>query len=71
MSAVTFSPAPDSYDQGNEQSFRERVRRAIEAAYTRGQDIEVGTGRLILTDTSTGARYSITMHGGVLTETAL
>lgn len=71
MSAVSFTPAPSSYDQGNEQSFRERIRRAIETAFVRGQDIEVGAGRLILTDDVTGTRYKITMHSGTLTETAL
>lgn len=68
---MNFPTAPQAYGQRNEASFRELVKRAVDGCFRHGQDIEVGTGRLILKDTVTGARYSVTMVSGTLTTTAL
>lgn len=67
--SLNIPTAPSDYDKANEASFRDLVRRAINACFTRGQDVEIGAGRLILKDVSTGDRYSITMVGGTITAT--
>jgi hypothetical protein len=68
---MNFAPAPDNYDRRNEGSFRALVKAGLEACFSRGCDIEIGGGRLILKDSVTGARYAVTMVSGVLTTTAL
>lgn len=68
---MNFAPAPDPYDRRNEASFRALVKGAIEGCYRRGQDVEIGTGRLILKDSVTGARYQVAVVSGTLTATAL
>lgn len=70
MSAI-FPPAPQGYERANEVNFRERVRALIDGCFNRGQDVEIGAGRLILKDTVTGTRYNVTMVSGTLTTTAL
>lgn len=51
------------------------VRQIIEQAdsqnHKRNQDVEIGEGRLILTDTVTGTRYSVRVTSGTLGITAL
>lgn len=37
----------------------------------RNRDAEIGAGRLILTDVTTGARYSVFVDSGVLTIAAI
>jgi hypothetical protein len=59
--------APSAYDPKNEASFREIVKRAVDKCFSRGQDVEIGQGRLILTDTATGHRYGVTVVSGVVT----
>jgi len=63
---MTGSPAPDVYSQRNEANWRDHVSRALKAAFKKGGDVEISAGRLILTDTATGARYSVVVTSGVL-----
>lgn len=71
MNLSAFGAARPDYDQANEQSFREAMRKALGMAFARGQDVEIGDGRFILTDTVTSARYALTVASGTLTVTAL
>ena len=71
MNIPAFGAAPRDYDQVNEQAFREAMRRALATAFTKGQDVEIGNGRLIMTDTVTSARYALTVSSGTLTVTAV
>jgi hypothetical protein len=68
---MNFAPAPDNYDRRNEASFRALVKAGLEACFSRGRDVEIGAGRLILKDSVTGARYAVAMVSGVLTTTVL
>jgi hypothetical protein len=68
---MNFAPAPDTYDRRNEASFRALAKAAIEACFSRGRDLEIGAGRLILKDNVSGARYAVSMVSGVLTATLL
>lgn len=66
-----FPPPDGQYDRRNETDFRTLVKQALDQCLRRNQDVEIGNGRLILKDTVTGSRYSVTMVSGVLTTTAL
>jgi hypothetical protein len=68
---MNFAPAPDLYDRRNEASFRALVKGGIDGCFRRGQDVEIGAGRLIVKDSVTGARYAIAVVAGTLTATAL
>ncbi len=67
----TAASAPAAYDPQDQSNFRRSLENWLVRVLLGGQDCEIGQGRLILTDTVTGDRYSITMADGVLTETLL
>ena len=50
---------------------RDSLQRADAENLKRGRDVELGRGRLIVTDEATGLRYALAMTGGVVTWTAL
>jgi hypothetical protein len=65
------APTPD-YDPQNEAQTRATLETEDAGNHKKGKHIEVGAGSyLILTDTVTGARMSLTLASGALTLTAL
>jgi hypothetical protein len=50
---------------------RETLQRADAENLKRGRDVELGRGRLIVTDEATGLRYALSMNAGTVTWTAL
>ena len=68
---MILSNAPDAYDRADQARMRDTVQRADAENLKRGRDVELGRGRLIVTDEATGLRYALTMTGGVATWTAL
>lgn len=68
---MNLPTAPASYAQRWAASVLDILGRAVDQCFKRGQDVEIGVGRLILKDVSTGARYSVTVASGVLTAVAL
>lgn len=64
--------APLVYDQRNEQQTRDELQRNDTQILRRDKDADLPSNvRLVLTDTVTGTRYSVTIVSGVLTLTAL
>lgn len=61
-------PAPgEKYDPTNEAQTRATLEREDARNHKRGEAIEVGAGvPVILTDTVTGSRYSLTVASGSL-----
>lgn len=68
---MSLPTAPAQYEQRNESSFRSQIDNILKAVFRKDRDIEVGVGRLILIDTVTSARYSVTIASGVVTLVAL
>ena len=63
--------APGAYDRVDQTKLRDALQRADGETLKRGRDVELGAGRLILTDTVTGQRYALKMAGGSVSWTAL
>lgn len=60
------------YDSGDQARMRGAIEQADAKNHKNDRDIEVGSGkRVILTDTTNGHRYALTVAAGVLTLTAL
>lgn len=68
---MILSSAPNAYDRADQASLRDAVQRADAANLKRGRDVELGAGRLIITDDVTGQRYALTMSSGAVSWTAL
>lgn len=68
---MILGSAPAAYDRADQAALRETLQRANAENHKRGRDVELGRGRLIVTDEVTGLRYALTMSGGVVTWTAL
>lgn len=68
---MILSSAPGAYDRADQARMRDVLQRADAENLKRGRDVELGRGRLILTDEATGARYALSMTSGVATWTAL
>ena len=68
---MILSSAPTSYDRTDQARMRETIQRADAENLKRGRDVELGRGRLIVTDEATGLRYALSMTAGVVTWTAL
>lgn len=68
---LTLPAPPDVYNLRDQTALRRELESRMVRVLEGGQDCEVGNGRLILTDTVTGSRYSLSMVSGVLTETLL
>ena len=68
---MILSSAPASYDRADQARMRETLQRADTENVKRGRDVELGRGRLIVTDEATGLRYALTLSGGIATWTAL
>lgn len=64
---MNLPPAPASYAQKWAAAVLDILGRAVDQCFRRGQDVEIGGGRLILTDTTSGHRYSVTTVSGTLT----
>lgn len=68
---LTLPPAPAAYDAQDQAAVRRELENRMVTVLESGRDSEIGEGRLILRDTVTGERYSLSMVSGVLTETLL
>ena len=65
-------PQPASqYDRNNEAQTRGALEKEDRRNRKVGTDVEIGNERLILKDTVTGNRYSVTVTSGVLGIVAL
>ena len=65
-------PAPaQTYDRVNEAATRRALEQEDRRNRKTGNDVEIGAERLILKDTVTGVRYSVTVISGVLGIVAL
>ena len=68
---MILGSAPAAYDRADQAALRDALQRADAESLKRGRDVELGRGRLIVTDEATGLRYALAMTGGVVTWTAL
>lgn len=68
---LTLPTPPETYDARDQVAVRNELENRMTRVLEGGQDCEIGAGRLILLDTVTGERYSLSMVSGVLTETLL
>ena len=68
---MILSSAPGAYDRADQAALRETLQRADAENLKRGRDVELGRGRLIVTDEATGLRYALSISGGTATWTAL
>lgn len=69
---MNLPPPGEKYDANNEAQMRAILEREDARNHKKGEAIEVGANvPLILTDTATGTRYSLTVVSGVLTLAAL
>jgi hypothetical protein len=58
---------PDKYDRAEQMKVRAQIDRLDKQNRKRGQDVEIAGGeRLILPDTVTGDRYSLTIASGAI-----
>lgn len=57
---------PRSYTQGFETSRNGSIERAFAQCHMRERDVEIGNGRLILTDGTTGTRFELFIDNGIL-----
>ena len=66
-------PRPSgAYDVEDQARTREQIWREMGRAYVRGQDVELGyKARLILVDTVTKERVTVTVASGALVVTAV
>lgn len=55
-----------SYNQVSEIERNRSIEAADRDNHKRGQDVEIGEGRLFLTDDATNVRYEIYMTSGTL-----
>lgn len=68
---MSASPAPATYEQRNEAGWRDFVTRALAKTFSKGGEVNIAEGKLVLTDTVTGQRYSLTVASGVVVLVAL
>ena len=68
---MILSSAPASYDRADQARMREAIQRADAETLKRGRDLELGRGRLIVTDEATGLRYALRLNSGTVTWTLL
>lgn len=69
--AASFGSAPNAYGQGEQNTFRASVRASLSQAYKLGTDLEMGSGRMIMTSPN-GTRFAATVdNGGSVVLTAL
>lgn len=62
---------PQGYDMKHEARRNQLIEQASQSSHKRGQDLEVGQARLILTSPN-GTRYNVTVNDlGMLTATAV
>lgn len=62
---------PLAYNRMTEVQRNRSIEQADAENHKRNRDVEIGQGRLILTDTVTGDRYSLTVASGSVTLVAL
>lgn len=64
---MKLSSPPPKYDQTDEMKTRTQLERMDGQNRKRGADLEIaGAERLILPDTVTGQRYSLTIQSGAV-----
>ena len=63
---MNLASPPDAYSRADQAQMREALRRADGDNHKRGRDLVVGPGKLVLTDTVTGALYAVSVASGVL-----
>ena len=68
---MMLGSAPGTYDRAEQARMRETLQRADAENLKRGRDVELGRGRLIVTDEATGLRYALSISDGAATWTAL
>ena len=69
--SLRLGGAPEDYSQADQQRMRADLNAADRLNHKRGEDVEIGKGRLILTDRVTGARYQLVSDSGVLSLEAM
>ena len=69
---MRFALPPAGYELQDQLELRRVIESADQHNHKRGQDVEIGDGRLILKRSSDGARFSITVDSsGNVVATAL
>jgi hypothetical protein len=69
---VTVPPAPDKYDQANEQQLRNTLRRADTENFKRGRDVRLQQGERLIMKSANGTLYQIKVNDdGTLTTVAI
>ena len=68
--SLTPPAVPPLYDAANETAFRAGAAKADALNRKSNEDVVVGRNRLILTDTATGKRYSLTVVNGLVVPVA-
>ena len=66
-------PRPtEKYDQNDQAQTREKIGQALNGVYTKNANVEITSAqRLIMTDTVTNERGTLTIASGVVTWTLL
>jgi hypothetical protein len=67
---ILASPSK-TYSAIDQAQMRDALRRADAENHKQGRDVEIGAGRVILTDPATGVRYALRVSGGALSCVAL
>ena len=68
---MRLASAPNTYDRTDQDRARSAMNEADRRNLKRGEDIEMGVGRLVMTDEVTGDRYVVSVVSGALVLTAL
>ena len=64
---MTIKDPAAKYDRSDQAQFRREVEKLDRENWKRLQNIDLGQTDLILTDTTTGARYALRAVAGVVT----
>ena len=65
--SLRLGGAPAIYAQADQAKLRADITAEDRRNHKRGEDLELGGGRFILTDTVTGTRHVVSLVSGVLT----
>lgn len=69
--SVRLPSPPPGYSLADQSETRRALEQALRRTHNKGEDIEVGVARLILTSPN-GTRYSVTVdNSGTLSATAI
>lgn len=59
MANLQTPQVPEKFDPGNERQWRALVARFVSYCFRRGEDVELGSGRLIIKHATSGIRYLV------------